>query len=237
MVATRPASRKTELEEGRADKARSFVAEMAFVVPDHIAFCQVHGRTALLDIREDRYSALPAHLEEPFARVASGDDSAPPPALIRLGLAVEGARAPRREPIPPQASHLEDAPFARHSTAAVLDVAWALIKARHAVRRRPFSELVARLAAREVRDVSPGAGLLAATDQFLAARSLAPIAPVCLQDSVALIAYLARRGFHPTLVFGVCLEPFSAHCWVQAADVVLNDALLRARSHTPILAV
>jgi len=38
-------------------------------------------------------------------------------------------------------------------------------------------------------------------------------------------------------VFGVKLNPFSAHCWVQAGDIVLNDAIDHVTIHTPILVV
>ncbi|WP_454762300.1 lasso peptide biosynthesis B2 protein [Caulobacter segnis] len=213
---------------------------MTYCVPDHIAFCQVQGRTALLDIRRDRYFALPADLEGPFRQVASGDEDLAAPVLqrlVRLGLAAEGVRSLTLKPMAVRASHPEDAPFARNSTTAFFDVGKDLFKARHAVRYRPFPALIARLAARGERVQVLDKALLAATDRFLAVRSLIPIKPVCLQDSVALIDHLARRGFHPTLVFGVALAPFSAHCWVQVADVVLNDALLKVRAHTPILAV
>jgi hypothetical protein len=81
-----------------------------------------------------------------------------------------------------------------------------------------------------------GEGLDAAR-QFLATRRLAPAAPRCLPDSLALLDHLARRGLGGELVFGVKLNPFSAHCWVQRGDLVLNDALDHVTLHTPILVV
>ena len=33
---------------------------------------------------------------------------------------------------------------------------------------------------------------------------------------------------------GVTSEPFAAHCWVQAGDIVLNETLSDANAHTPI---
>lgn len=209
---------------------------MALTLPNHIAHCRVQGRTVLLDLKNDRYFGLAPRLEEPFADLVSPEgllDRVKGAELIRLGLAIEGRRAPEQRLDPPRASHVEDNPFAGVSRVGVLQV-WAhLTAARRAV--RSVDAVIARLARRKTVTTSMDDRLMQATDQFLAARALVPIAPVCLQDSVALIDFLARRGFHPRLVFGVSLDPFSAHCWVQAADVVLNDALLRARTHTQIL--
>ncbi len=47
---------------------------------------------------------------------------------------------------------------------------------------------------------------------------------------------LAQRGCDARLVFGVTM-PFSAHCWVQAEDVVLTDTLDIVRRYQPIFAV
>jgi hypothetical protein len=72
---------------------------------------------------------------------------------------------------------------------------------------------------------------------FLETRRLVPFPRVCLHDSLAMKAYLRRRGVASSLVFGVALNPFSAHCWLQIGSTVLNDTLDRAVRHTPILAV
>src|SRR3546814_3550006 len=47
----------------------------------------------------------------------------------------------------------------------------------------------------------------------------------CLQRSIALQHLLARNGFESSLVFGVRLNPFHAHCWLQNGDLILNDTL------------
>ena len=57
---------------------------------------------------------------------------------------------------------------------------------------------------------------------------------MCLLDSIALVRFLARRGLYAQLVFGVTDDPFSAHCWVQAGDLVLNDTVGDVSAHTPI---
>ena len=56
----------------------------------------------------------------------------------------------------------------------------------------------------------------------------------CIAASMALMAALAARGANPTLVLGVKLDPFQAHCWVELAGTVLNDAPDHVRPFTPI---
>ncbi|KFL46071.1 hypothetical protein IL54_1484 [Sphingobium sp. ba1] len=86
-----------------------------------------------------------------------------------------------------------------------------------ALRPRPTSAAIARLAEAHRR-----AGLiLSARDQ-------------CLPTSMALMATLTARGANPTLVLGVKLDPFQAHCWVELAGTVLNDAPDHVRPFTPI---
>lgn len=60
---------------------------------------------------------------------------------------------------------------------------------------------------------------------------------LCLFDSLALLEFLASYRMFPQWVFGVRMEPFSAHCWVQDNDVILNDTVENVRAYTPIMVV
>jgi hypothetical protein len=62
-----------------------------------------------------------------------------------------------------------------------------------------------------------------------------PIAPKCLPDTLVLRDWLARAGLGPALVFGVRMDPFGAHCWLQSGSLVLNDAVDRIAAFTPVL--
>lgn len=59
----------------------------------------------------------------------------------------------------------------------------------------------------------------------------------CLVRSLSIARLLGARGLACDLVFGVKLEPFAAHCWVQSGDVLLNDRPDNVRSFTPILVI
>lgn len=60
---------------------------------------------------------------------------------------------------------------------------------------------------------------------------------LCLFDSLALIEFLAYYRLYPQWVFGVVVEPFGAHCWVQHDQYVLNDRPEYVRGYTPIMVV
>lgn len=60
---------------------------------------------------------------------------------------------------------------------------------------------------------------------------------VCLYDSLALLEFLARHGHFADWIFGVKVEPFGAHCWLQYQDQLLNDSVDYVRNFTPIMVV
>nr|WP_263010236.1 lasso peptide biosynthesis B2 protein [Stenotrophomonas maltophilia] len=121
---------------------------------------------------------------------------------------------------------------------------WAAITStqRH-LRRRPLLQVLSRLVAYRALKTEPPATstaehfdlrLLDSAAAFRRARPYVPTETVCLLDSIALVRFLARRGLYAQLVFGVTDDPFSAHCWVQAGDLVLNDTVGDVSAHTPI---
>ncbi|MEQ8073634.1 lasso peptide biosynthesis B2 protein [Xanthomonas hortorum] len=77
--------------------------------------------------------------------------------------------------------------------------------------------------------------ILKAASAFRRARRYVPVEPSCLLDSLSMTRFLSRRGPHASIVFGVTLDPFSAHCWVQAEGMTLNETIGQANAHTPIL--
>src|SRR3546814_6525530 len=74
-----------------------------------------------------------------------------------------------------------------------------------------------------------------AAHQYRSARRYAPVDTSCLLDSLAMHRFLANRGLASAIVFGVNAEPFSAHAWLQAENLALNESVSYARMHNPIL--
>jgi hypothetical protein len=69
---------------------------------------------------------------------------------------------------------------------------------------------------------------------FALRRADVPIQRSCVPDSLALMRLLWRKGLDADLYFGVRLDPFAAHCWVQAEDYLLSDPLANVLSFTPV---
>lgn len=72
---------------------------------------------------------------------------------------------------------------------------------------------------------------------FEHARLLRSAADRCLSRSIALAVSLAALGVQARVVIGVQLPPFTAHCWAQYDDVVLNDSAEEVRRFQPILVI
>jgi hypothetical protein len=70
---------------------------------------------------------------------------------------------------------------------------------------------------------------------FYALRPWYPRSYLCMFDSLALIHFLALYGLFPDWVFAVIAEPFQAHCYVKARNVILNDTLERTAPFVPIM--
>lgn len=70
--------------------------------------------------------------------------------------------------------------------------------------------------------------------RFLSARKLVPIKRNCLLDSLSLLLWLGPRRSSLALLFGVKLDPFAAHCWVQTDDLVVNDRVETVAAFTPV---
>lgn len=115
-------------------------------------------------------------------------------------------------------------------------------RASRELRGERFQHIVKSIQARKNRNVSH-----AGPPDFERARSLAaafqrlrlfyPRSYLCLFDSLALIHFLARFQVFPDWVFGVTADPFEAHCWVQAGNLVLNDTVARVSGFTPIMSI
>jgi len=57
----------------------------------------------------------------------------------------------------------------------------------------------------------------------------------CLPRAIAARRLCQRLGQQAALIFGVRLEPFAAHSWVQCGDAVIVGELENVRLYTPIL--
>ncbi len=221
---------------------------MAFwrILP-HANICAASGRLVLLDVRQDRYFLVPPSAESAMRSWLDCAHAASPPAAVRTLLCRAGTvRAWDPEPtnalkervtvpvaldcgLPNEDRGMTAGPW-RIAAILALTLAKLRLQSLHAI----LSEHACRRVACTGADTAPALGQAAA---FAGSRSLAPFARNCLLDSLALDRWLTARGLAAMLVFGVKLDPFEAHCWLQVRNAILNDSYDHVSRFTPILAV
>lgn len=219
---------------------------MRFTLSDGLSWCLCAGRAVFLDLRGDRYFCLPPPDDDAFrAWAAEGSEAVPRAVLERL--AANGVLTPgdAEQGMPAQiAPASRDLALIAGRAMPLSGIGPALVaqlRAKWAIRRRP---LVTSMRHRALR---PAAHLHVRNDIFDEAHRIARAfeatalllrkADQCLPRALAAQSLCARRGVPSALVFGVRLEPFAAHCWVQWDDAVIVGGLEEVRMFTPILVV
>jgi hypothetical protein len=221
---------------------------MPYQLCESVSFCWADRRAVFLDARRDRYFRLATPAEAIFRSLWEAGGQAVPDVeqLLRQGLveATDDVVRPFRpaRARPPTMSLVDCDPGAEALRPLTLaEVSWRLARARVKLKRSALATTLSRLRdAKTRKTTTAGMSRTSVADlarRFNAARRRAPFPPSCLPDALALLDFLARHEVFPDLVFGVRLDPFRAHCWVQAEETVLNDALDPAIAHTPILVV
>jgi len=212
---------------------------------DGLSWCLCDQQAVFLDLPLDRYFRLGPDDDRTFqiwatSGALSGSASA---RLVEAGVLVasDKPQAPRApvQVVLPSADLGEEA----CGEARLIDVGRSLLaqrRAASAIRHGKLASLVTALAGDAVprradRHTGPAVRRIAAAfgSTPLAMRK----ARQCLPRALAANALCRAAGALPTLVFGVRLEPFAAHCWLQWNATVIVGDLEQARMFTPILAV
>ncbi|GAB2552042.1 lasso peptide biosynthesis B2 protein [Rhodanobacter koreensis] len=212
---------------------------------DDLSFCRIDGRAIFLDTRNDRYFRLSGNLERTFIEHIEGaictpDDIAP---LVERNIITE---APLSSNIKNDSikiasrSALElSPPSAPCGIGAAVEVLatvwWTQIQLKTRRLKTILDDTIdfrCRATALERGSTEPR--LLNDALVFLKARKFVPIETCCLLDSLSIVAFLTRRRLHANIVFGVTSDPFSAHCWAQSGDIVLNDTIGNTQAYAVI---
>lgn len=226
------------------------IAAMSHILHPDLSFCNANGQLLFLDLGQDRYFCLPPELEQAFVdSLAKGScpDQENHARLFDLGILVSSAPAsapllPRPSIEAPTRSFLETGyPTQKVRVSTRLEIATRIALTQLALRTRPLKDelramvhkrdQLSELDREEFRNEEE---LIRAAALFEHVRPQIPIRTCCLLDSLSLLQFLTARRFTASLVFGVIGEPFSAHCWIQYRDAVVNDTLGNARAHIPI---
>jgi hypothetical protein len=220
-----------------------------YFLPPHVHCCRRGAAFVFLDLRQDDYSMVAGPAADALSAIiaaAAITDSHALRELEQAGLLTRDSAAGRRlvttdtdvalEPLldldvtAVSARPVDYWNFILACTTAKLRLRWQRIentvgavakrKARQSGGRTPDVERARRL-----------------TAVFQQLRWLFPTHRLCLFDSLALLEFLARYDIFPTWVFGVRLEPWSAHCWIQQGPFAFNEDVEQTASYTPIMTV
>lgn len=221
-----------------------------YTLRNDLTFCRIGERLVFLDVGNDRYFRLPQAPEHSLLAYLAHDPVSDLEIndLVERGLLVERSQAtagPQLPVIPVARSAMEmPVPARRPKLFEKLEVLALVLSTRLALKCKPLGRVLGSLSAgtqgrgtqqRSVAGLEQR--LTDAASVFRHSRVWVPVEMRCLLDSVALAKFLRRRQLDAQLVFGVALDPFSAHCWVQTGDLVLNDTVGNVHAHTPIRVV
>lgn len=222
---------------------------MGFELRAGLSFCHIGTRPIFLDLVQDRYFALAEDAAEAFQslveattqdEIAAIVDACP--ALRPLLIARSGASDIMPCRIGPPARQVDAGATAPcPSILLMIRAAASLLLSYASLRSRGLHGTIAALAARKrvlrpARDVAERQ-ILAVAAAFMTIRAFTTTNDTCLCRSIAMASVFYARAIPVDLVFGVSARPFSAHCWVQHQDRVLNDTLDNVRRYQPIFAL
>lgn len=214
---------------------------MPLVLRPGLSWCLCAEQVVFLDLARDRYFCLPEALGDDFRRWASGEalGHAEQEALVAAGLLEPGEGelpvATRFRPA------RRDLATERKDVAGPGDILAAVagqLRARRWLRRRPIIDIAASLAQhRAARQGEPNDEKRQhkIARAFLISAALVRAADQCLPRAVAAYRLCLQHEIGASLIFGVRLNPFAAHSWVQVGDAVVVGDLEQVRLYAPIL--
>ncbi|HEX5207110.1 MAG TPA: lasso peptide biosynthesis B2 protein [Steroidobacteraceae bacterium] len=236
-----------------------------YLLAPHVYPCISGQHVVLMDLERDKYVAVvPGHRLAPWVRgwpvgamqasdlphdVADGADPLVSQMLAHGMLVTDphvGKHAVPVATIRPQRSLIEFDLDARPQAGAaqLWRFGCSCLQAQLSLKLRPIQSIVeamrdrkARLTARGLRPADP-VRLRSLVTAFTRLRPVFySLRAACLLDSLTLLHFLNADGICPDWVFGVKMEPFDAHCWIQQGELLLNDVPDRVRQYSPILVV
>lgn len=210
---------------------------MDYHLPDQMSFGAVGQTIVLLDLAADRYFQLRGAEAVLLASGEWSERDAPVLESLATKDILRAGPGPAVAPVivpEPTTSAVEAA--GREAAIGIGEVGLERMRAALHLRYRGLAATVRRWRAASARSAmrrhSPrqaahvGDEKAAAVARgYAAARLRLPAARLCVPDSLALLRCLWRRGVGADLFFGVRLDPFAAHAWVQRGEMVLSDSV------------
>jgi hypothetical protein len=230
-----------------------------FFLCEHVYLCVAGDFVIVLDLKEDKYLALPAASTRSLSALVPGwpiggssdetdrDSTAHLLAgqLVSRGILCTerdtGKSAQPVEYVVPQQdlTNKSARPSLRIRSIACFAAAWLTLSVMR--RHRRLIHLITRIRRKRAQTYRRPEDLESLQALVRTFERLRPFAfgqnDACLFDSLVLLEFLAWHGYYPDCVFGVCAKPFKAHCWLQLGGTVVNDTVEHVASMTPIMVI
>lgn len=206
-------------------------------LPEHLHFAVVDEDVIVLDERADAYSCLPgagAVIEVHGDRIV-----APAPLVDQLRQAgFLGDAGESRAPAPPAPTRALPLPAtSAGDVAATARFWWSWWREGRRFEARSLASLLATHRRRFPSRTLSETEIARLTAAFVLLLPWAPGQGACLYRAHLLRTLIRDAGGDVRWVFGVRTWPFSAHCWLQLGDAVLDDQPDRIAVYTPIMVV
>jgi hypothetical protein len=206
-----------------------------------LSWCICAGQAVFLDLTRNRYFCLPEASDGLFRRWAAGETLAPDELTLLATCGVveagQGGPAPAAHPLPATRDHALDGAGGGRITDVMAAITGQL-RAQCWLKLRPMARIAARLATERAGSTARApdeARQRQVAGAFVTSAMLLRAADQCLPRAIAARRLCQRHGQEAALVFGVRLNPFAAHSWVQCGDAVIVGDLENVRLYTPIL--
>ena len=222
------------------------------------------GMLVFLDLHRDKYSCLERRHTKPVCRLLGlpveeeaesepsdyQDDKQVVQDLVDYGLVTRDPKEGRRAEFVTQYSELKEmlgyfpGEGPKVGFGDVVKFVNALIVTKTLLRFASMQRIIARVKHRKYRFYAKGGA--APDDERLNElvelyKILKPliltVEDQCLFNSLLLIEFLACYRAYPNWYFGVRLNDFYAHCWVQEKNAILDDTVDRTCLNEPIMVV
>lgn len=223
---------------------------MKYRLRNNLLYCIAGGNPVFLDMGDDRYFGLPAKANATFQKLVNGNplvagDEDQLRILLSRHIIVPDQEAagliPKNAVLPRVCRDLTLQRRRTTITICARAVAAELLSAR-TLRRRQLCEVKQSIETRRSlipidRSGTTDNRIGEVAEAFEWSRLIFSSKDRCLVRSLAFVSVCIDLRQHVSLVLGVTASPFSAHCWVQRDDCVLNDTVERVRPFTPILVI
>jgi len=234
-----------------------------YLLAPHSYACETGGYGVFLDLKHDKYTAVGPEDLRTLRTAVEGWTASPDPiiqpvaqtpeqdvleTLLEEGLITEDASNGKPATLPAletPTTSLWDFPrpwpqFGRRELRNFFS-AWAATTLR--LRALPIRSVVNRLREGELmRRRQSGSfeinkARMLTTIFFALQPSFYSAKDACLRNSLTVLEFLGKYEVYPSCVFGVKMDPFAAHAWVQQGAVVLTDPIEHVQTFTPIMVV